>query len=89
MYKISFHEKAIKDLKKVSKKDLVLIKNNIKIKLSDDPTLFGKPLRRSLKNYRVLRFGKYRIVHKISGKNVKILAIGHRQDIYEEAMNRL
>jgi len=51
--------------------------------------LFGKPLRNSLKNHRALRFGKYRIIYKIISKDIFILAVAHRQNIYKEVLRRL
>ena len=42
------------------------------------PELYSEPLRRTLKTYRKLRVGDYRIVLKIEDRVVTILAICHR-----------
>lgn len=68
----------------------VSIKNRVKQAIEErlmiDPLGFGKPLRYSLKGFRRLRVGDYRIVYQIKGKKVIIAAIKHRKDVYEEAL---
>lgn len=61
------------------------IKRAIEERLTVDPVGFGKPLRYSLKGFRRLRVGDYRVIYKIKGKIVLISAIKHRKDIYEDA----
>jgi len=62
-------------------------KNNIRVaiegKLTIEPETFGKPLRRSLRGYRRLRVGDYRVVFRIERKTVKILLIEHRSVVYK------
>lgn len=72
-----------KDIPKLPKNDKERVKKAIEEKLTTDPVRFGKPLRRSLKNYRKLRVGNYRIVFRIDGLIVKIFAILHRSIVYE------
>lgn len=72
-----------KDIPKLPKNDKERVKKAIEEKLTTDPVGFGKPLRRSLKNYRKLRVGNYRIVFRIDGLFVKIFAILHRFIVYE------
>lgn len=88
MHAIYFHEKIEKDLAGVGREELHLLRKMIDEKLAVDPLLFGKPLRESLKNYRSLRVGKYRIVSRVTKDSVYTLAIGHRQDTYEKAFGR-
>ena len=54
----------------------------IENRLMVDPVKYGEPLRKTLKGYRRLRVGDYRIVYKIEPENVIILGICHRKDIY-------
>ena len=61
-----------------------LIKRAIEERLMADPISFGKPLRYSLKGHRRLRVSDYRIVYRIEDKQVIILAIKHRKEIYED-----
>ncbi len=65
------------------------IKNAIERKLATHPEVYGKPLRQSLKGYRKLRVGDYRIVFRIAGTKVLIFAILHRSVVYTETNKRL
>ena len=81
---IDYHELVKKkDIPKLSKDIRLRVKRDIEEKLVENPDFFGKPLRRSLKGYRKLRVGDYRIVFRIDGKVVKILAILHRSVVYK------
>lgn len=63
-----------------------IIRKAIEKKLTIDPVSFGKPLRYTLKGYRRLRVGGYRVIYKIDDDKiiVIIIDIDHRKDIYEE-----
>lgn len=78
-----------KDVRQIARKDRDAIKHAIEEKLTTHPETFGKPLRRSLKGYRRLRVGDYRIIFRIQDTTVKIFAIGHRSTVYEEYVRRL
>ena len=72
------------DIPALPKKERGRIQKAIEEKLVVHPEIFGKPLRRSLKGYRKLRVGDYRIIFRIEDRVVKIFAIGHRSVVYEE-----
>ena len=59
------------------------IKSAIIEKLTTHPDMYGKPLRRSLRGYRKLRVGDYRVVFRIDMAFVKIFAIAHRSVVYK------
>lgn len=59
------------------------IKSAIEDKLVTHPDVYGKPLRRSLRGYRKLRVGDYRVVFRIEVTKVKIFAIAHRSVVYK------
>jgi len=61
----------------------------IEQKLFVHPEIFGIPLRRSLRGYRKLRVGDYRVVFCIEGRVVKIFAIAHRSIVYPMAEHRI
>lgn len=63
-----------------------VIKKAIEERLMKDPIGFGKPLRYSLRGHRRLRVGDYRVIYRIDSdiKNVFIIAIKHRKDVYEQ-----
>jgi len=42
----------------------------------------GKPLRYSLKGFRAVRIGKYRLIYAVEGDVVKVYAIEHRKEVY-------
>lgn len=65
------------------------IKSAIEAKLIREPEVFGKPLRRSLKNYRKLRVGDYRVIFRIHKQEVRVFCIGHRSRVYERAHKRV
>ncbi len=75
-----------KDYEKIPPAVREVIRKAIEKKLTVDPVNFGKPLRYSLKGYRRLRVGDYRVIYKIDeGKVIVIIVdIDHRKDIYDE-----
>ncbi|RJQ31965.1 type II toxin-antitoxin system RelE/ParE family toxin [Candidatus Parcubacteria bacterium] len=89
-FDIIYHPDVVeKDIPKLSPFDKRKIKKAIEEKLTTHPELFGKPLRRSLKGYRKLRFGDYRIIYCLEGSKVKIFCIAHRSIVYERSEERL
>jgi len=64
------------------------IRKAIESKLMTRPEIYSRPLRRSLKGYRKLRVGDYRIVLRIEENKVKVFVIQHRSIVYETATNR-
>jgi len=57
----------------------------IEEKLAVAPEIFGKPLRYSMKGYRSLRVGDYRVIYRIAGMTVRIARIAHRSTAYGDA----
>ena len=89
-FEIFYHAKVVRD-------DIISlpltwrgkIRFAIEEKLTTAPDFYGKPLRRSLKSYRKLRVGNYRVVFRIHGNKVYILAIMHRSVVYQKITKRL
>lgn len=44
----------------------------------------GKPLQRELEGYRSFRIGKFRIIYRVTAKEIEVVAVGPRRTIYEE-----
>lgn len=89
-FDIEYHELVVKeDIPKISKREKIRIKQAIEEKLQTQPELFGKPLRKSIKNYRSLRVGNYRIIFRIARRTVKIFIIQHRSVVYKKASTRI
>jgi len=65
------------------------IRKAIESRLMTAPQKYGLPLKKSLGGYWKIRVGDYRIVFKVEGEIVYVLAIRHRKKIYEEVPGRL
>ncbi|MDO8572329.1 MAG: type II toxin-antitoxin system RelE/ParE family toxin [bacterium] len=82
-YRIVYHKQVIThDIPLLSKEWRGKIKSAIENKLVSHPEIFGIPLRNTLKNYRKLRVGNYRIIFRIESKTVLIFVISHRSNVY-------
>jgi mRNA interferase RelE/StbE len=90
MYKITYADKVFKDdLPNILEPWKSEIRIAIETKLATRPELYSRPLRRSLKGYRKLRVGGYRVIFRIENKKVKIFVIQHRSTVYITAPDRL
>lgn len=88
-YSVIYHELVAGDISSISLLWKKKIRQSIETKLSTHPEIFGVPLRNTLKGYRKLRVGDYRVIFSIEINKVKIFAIGHRSHIYNLSNNRL
>ena len=89
-YSIIYHPDVKKiDLPKIDARNKSMLKRAIEERLTTSPEVFGKPLRRSLKCYWKLRVGDYRVVFKISGDDIRILAIIDRKTVYQRSEKRI
>ena len=83
-FKITYDKKVIsEDIPKLSKSDRERIKKAINKKLTTLPEFFGKPLRNSLKGFRKLRIGNYRVIFIIQNDTVVVTYIDHRSTVYK------
>ncbi len=90
MFEILYHHLVIDDdIPKLPSAWKKKIRQAIESRLTTEPSLYGKPLRRSLKNYRKLRVGNYRVIFRIEGSSVKIFIIEHRTAVYTAALKRI
>jgi len=46
----------------------------------------GKPLQRELSGYRSYRVGTFRIIYRVTVREIELIAVGPRRTIYEEAV---
>lgn len=89
-YAVLFAQSVLaKDMPRIDSGAFEQIQRAIEVKLKTSPDIFGKPLRRSLKGHRSLRVGNYRIVYRIDTSIVRIIAIIHRSQGYEDVVKRL
>ena len=90
MYEILYVDEVVKtDLPNILEPWKTGIRHAIERKLVTRPEVYSRPLRRSLKGYRKLRVGDYRIVFRIEETTVKIFVIQHRSTVYMTAPERL
>ena len=84
--KIRYHPKVKnEDIPRLSSNIAVRIENAIINRLLINPIKYGYFLRGSLRGYRKLRVGDWRIIYRIVGKEIRIIAIGNRKDVYKFA----
>ena len=89
-YNLLYHPDILKeDLPQIPANLRNTIKKAIEERLLLDPILYGKPLRKSLKGHRKLRVGDYRIIYRIQGRDIIILKIGHRKEVYSKIVKRI
>lgn|GEM_PF-193764 len=81
-YTVHYHKEIPKDLSLIPVNIQSRIKRAIESRLLIDPSRYGNPLRRSLKGYRKMRVGDYRIIYKIQNNSIFILKIGNRKEVY-------
>jgi len=90
MFEIKYHADVVnEDIPKITLAWKKKIRIAIDQKLTVEPETFGKPLRRSLKGYRRLRVGDYRVVFRIERTTVKVLLIEHRSVVYKNVEKRV
>lgn len=88
-YRLIYHpDILIEDLPKIPKNFQETIRRAIEERLANEPLSYGEPLRQSLKGHRKLRVGDYRVIYRINAKDVIILKIGHRKEVYAKVFSR-
>ena len=84
MYKVTYLDSVEEDLKKLDKSTVRKILNRIETYLARDPKELGKPLKGEFQGYWRYRWGNYRVIYKISEREILILVlrISNRKDVY-------
>ena len=82
MFEILFKESVEKDLKKISKKDITKIKNNIYNDFAKNPGK-DKQLKGVFKGLFSYRVGNYRVLYSLLKDRILIVQIGDRKNIYK------
>ena len=89
-YALLYHpDVAARDLPPIARDMQERIRRAIEHRLTSEPARYGKPLRYSLKALWSLRVGDYRIVYTVRAREVVILKIGHRRDVYKSLGPRI
>lgn len=88
--KIIYHPLVVDcDIPALDPTAAVRIKAAIERKLTASPEIYGIPLRGTLKPYRKLRVGDWRVVFTIEKRTVRIIVIAHRREVYDIAERRV
>ena len=88
-FSLRYHPRvADQDLKTIPAETRRRIAKSIESRLTTAPERYGVPLTGSLRGNWKLRVGDYRVVFKMGGPDVFILAILHRKHVYERASRR-
>lgn len=89
IYKIQWHEDAIKDLQKIDRQTRQKIVTRVKDYLSRDPLALGKQLQGMFKGLYRYRYGSYRIIYAMDRESVLvlILRIAQRRDVYNSPIS--
>ena len=84
MYKVVYLNRVEEDLKKLDKSTIKKILARIEGYLAANPKEAGKPLKGEFHGYWRYRWGDYRVIYKISDREILILIlrISHRKDVY-------
>lgn len=81
-YKIEVKKSAEKELRKIPKKELIKIIDQIG-SLSDNPHPPGSKKLTNQEKYRI-RIGNYRVLYKVEDEilTIFVIKVGHRKEIY-------
>jgi len=84
VYKVAYLDSVEEDLKKLDKSTVRKILSRIETYLACDPKELGKPLKGEFSGYWRYRWGDYRVIYKISEREILILVlrISNRKDVY-------
>jgi len=90
LYRLLYHPLVKeKDLPKLNATMKERIKTAVKNRLLTEPEKYSEPLRKTLKGYRKLRIGDYRVVLRVDEDIIYILGICHRKDVYARVEKRI
>jgi mRNA interferase RelE/StbE len=81
-YNIVFKKSVERDLKNLAKAEAARILQQIEIELSRRPESCPV-LKGQFAGLRKYPIGDYRVIYAIAGKDVLILRIGHRREVYK------
>lgn len=82
-YRLVYTRRAIKDIQKLEPEIKKRI-GKVLLRYEDDPLNYSEKLiDPKLGTYR-FRIGDYRVIFDIEGKDIVVLRVGHRRDIYKK-----
>lgn len=83
-YEVIWHEKVLRDLEVIDKKDAARIVEKVKTYLVQDPAGPGTPLKGIFKGLFRYRYGMYRVIYAVdmAEKKIIVLHVKHRKEAY-------
>jgi len=84
-YNVVYKRSVLRDLKKLPKAETRRILDKIEKELSKDP-LSNPVLKGRFAGLHRFRIGDYRVIYAVLGRDVLILKVGHRRDIYKSEL---
>jgi mRNA interferase RelE/StbE len=88
-FSVIFHPEAAKEIARLDADTKERLKNAIIERLMTEPSLYGKPLRGTLRGYWKLRVGDYRVVFGMDNNDIIVYAVCHRKKVYQLVKNHL
>lgn len=88
-HEVRLHHEVPRDLSSIPRNVADRILAAIDQRLSEAPDRYGERLRKSLRGYWKLRVGDYRVVYSIVGREVRVLGVMDRREIYGRIVPRL
>ena len=88
-FEVRLHPEVSRDLESISRHMADRILTAIDERLAAAPGRFGERLRKSLRGYWKLRVGDYRVVYAIVGRQVRVLGVMDRKEVYGRIVRRL
>jgi mRNA interferase RelE/StbE len=81
-YEVIWHEKVLRDLEVIDKKDAARIVEKVKTYLVQNPAGLGTPLKGIFKGLFRYRYGRYRVIYAvdIAEKKIIVLHVKHRKE---------
>lgn len=83
-YEVIWHQKVLRDLEVIDKKDAARIVEKVKTYLVQDPAGLGTPLKGIFKGLFRYRYGMYRVIYAVdmAEKKIIVLHVKHRKEAY-------
>jgi len=81
-YNVVYKKSVHRDLKKLSKAEVSHILDQIEQELTKKPESYPA-LKGQFAGLRKYRIGDYRIIYALVGKDILVLRIGNRRDVYK------
>ncbi len=81
-YNVVYKKSVHRDLKKLSKAEIRRILDQIEQELTKKPESYPV-LKGQFAGLRKYRIGDYRVIYALVGKDILVLRIGHRREVYK------